>query len=980
VTATLGHQELRDPIGPSDRVWVGTDRRTGHATRITILPEADDIEERRARIAAALAHPAMLEVVESGVVTDSEAALGIGHLPAGVAWIATADPGPPTSLQIDSFGALQATLLELLDTLAHLHATGHLHLALHPDSVQRMPSGRATLVDAAEALVSPAAHRRTPRWLAPEQLTRSQERIGPPTDLYVLGLLAWHWVCGVLPHETDNPWRLLRLQQQPVPPLAPRVAVPPELEVWLRRLLDPIPANRFQRAAHAADALRELASEVDDTGPAAPPLLTLEPGHTDETPSAAPGPRPGDGGPPAWLGGSLEDFGTERAALWTTLRQARAGTARAVVLAAPRHLTERLVRWLAYSADARGLGQVLGPPPADGSDAGRAIATESLGVADLPGAEVVECLARSAVPQAERLTSWILGHLDPGAEAPELLGRVLRHTVVPPLVPVVVLGDLDVPGTRDLMRGLLRVDLGMLVVAGASTALRTDDEAGVLRIPVVDVQAENRSLAGRTHARWRRAVQRVMVDAPEAWAPALAAAAFVGQPVDAARWGRVLGDLQRSVPPGLVPALYASGIAVPETRGLAPAWSWAHPAARGAAIRLAGDLEPRIHAACAAALAEEGPAAAERRASHLEAAGRRTEAIEALLVARRWLSSRDFPRELRVITHAEQLLERLDEPTLAIRVALARGAHAVRVQDVDGALEVASSAIAGASALGDAVLEARARSLRGRCRWLIGDLAGATTDLLHATRGLRSAGDRDPLAVALSDLAGVYGTQLQFVAAEEAAREAVATAATGSQRCEVLCVLGAVLVDAGRADEGLALLQRIRSEIMAEAVAHTQAMWHFLYSGSLAAVGDLQGAEDSMRTALARRATLGIQYGPWVAELAAIRLDRGYPEDARQLLRQIREPSSRPMMESMALVAHLAALDGAWEEVAQALVPGRARGIDALHRWEKVATLATGAGHHKLARRILEWVTSWWTARRRESDRARTEARLERLP
>lgn len=176
--------------------------------------------------------------------------------------------------------------LRLAHLLGHLHASGAVHGDVRPETVllRPDPSGRpdpilATLVP---ATTSDAAHTTDDE---PAALPfRSPEQIGWPgtapdrrSDLYALGATLYRTATGVPPFQDDDPLRLVGLimtrAPEPARTLAP--TVPAMLSEILHRLLEKVPAARYQTAA---GLVPDLARVADD------PRTEFVPGRQDEAP------------------------------------------------------------------------------------------------------------------------------------------------------------------------------------------------------------------------------------------------------------------------------------------------------------------------------------------------------------------------------------------------------------------------------------------------------------------------------------------------------------------------------------------------------------------------------------------------------------------------------------------------------------------------------------------------------------------------
>jgi eukaryotic-like serine/threonine-protein kinase len=95
----------------------------------------------------------------------------------------------------------------------------------------------------------------TAAYLSPEQ-ARGEEA-GPASDIYSLGVCAYQFLTGRLPHEYGSLTELaLKQQQDPVAPVADfRPEVPPELDDAVRLALERDPAARYPSALVMAEAI-----------------------------------------------------------------------------------------------------------------------------------------------------------------------------------------------------------------------------------------------------------------------------------------------------------------------------------------------------------------------------------------------------------------------------------------------------------------------------------------------------------------------------------------------------------------------------------------------------------------------------------------------------------------------------------------------------------------------------------------------------
>jgi serine/threonine protein kinase len=95
----------------------------------------------------------------------------------------------------------------------------------------------------------------TAAYLSPEQAHGDES--GPPSDIYSLGVCAYQFMTGRLPHEYSSLTELaLKQQQDAVQPIRDfRPEVPAELDDAIRLCLEREPGSRYRSALELADAL-----------------------------------------------------------------------------------------------------------------------------------------------------------------------------------------------------------------------------------------------------------------------------------------------------------------------------------------------------------------------------------------------------------------------------------------------------------------------------------------------------------------------------------------------------------------------------------------------------------------------------------------------------------------------------------------------------------------------------------------------------
>lgn len=276
----LGRFDVVERLGRGGmaEVWRGEIRGVGVGVAIKVLSGAEPAfaEALRAEVRqiARLDHPGIIDIFDHGTIDRAAELVSRGALREGTPYLAMelATAGTLASaLDLRTWRRLRQVLLGLLDALAHAHARGVAHLDLKPDNVLLQASGGQRAVKLADFGLARAFregmsdHRviGSPPYMAPEQYLGRSRALGPPTDLYALGCVAWELVAGEPPFVRAD-LQQLRLAHLAEAPRAfvPLLPVPPGLEAWLRRLLCKQPEDRYPTAADAAWGLLALADPV----------------------------------------------------------------------------------------------------------------------------------------------------------------------------------------------------------------------------------------------------------------------------------------------------------------------------------------------------------------------------------------------------------------------------------------------------------------------------------------------------------------------------------------------------------------------------------------------------------------------------------------------------------------------------------------------------------------------------------------------
>ncbi|SEP51920.1 Stk1 family PASTA domain-containing Ser/Thr kinase [Amycolatopsis saalfeldensis] len=278
--------ELGDTLGYGgmSEVHHGHDVRLGREVAIKVLradlardPQFQERFRREAQNAAALNHPAIVAVYDTG-----EASTDVGALPYIVMEYVE---GRTLRDIVKTEGPMsQKRAMEVMaDVCAALdfsHRHGIVHRDVKPANVMITKNGAVKVMDfgiaramhdGQSAMTQTAAVIGTAQYLSPEQARG--EAVDARSDVYAAGCVLYELITGEPPFTGDSPVAVAyqHVREDPKPPSSVNPAVTPELDAVVLKALAKGPANRYQSAAEMrSDLVRTLSGQR----PSAPMVMS----------------------------------------------------------------------------------------------------------------------------------------------------------------------------------------------------------------------------------------------------------------------------------------------------------------------------------------------------------------------------------------------------------------------------------------------------------------------------------------------------------------------------------------------------------------------------------------------------------------------------------------------------------------------------------------------------------------------------------
>jgi eukaryotic-like serine/threonine-protein kinase len=243
-------------------VWLAEDTSLHRKVAIKVLAEryAEDEQfverfRREAQSAAGLNHPNIVAIYDRGVA-EGTYYIAMEYL-----------EGPTLKDVIDERGGLEpnraiAFATQILAALRFAHNHGVVHRDIKPQNVVVSADGRLKVTDfgiaraGASQMTEVGSIVGTAQYLSPEQARG--EVVGPPSDLYSVGVVLYEMLTGRVPFDGDSAVAIAmkHLSEEPVPPSVYAPGTPPALEQVVLRALAKDAGDRYQTA-------EEMSADLD---------------------------------------------------------------------------------------------------------------------------------------------------------------------------------------------------------------------------------------------------------------------------------------------------------------------------------------------------------------------------------------------------------------------------------------------------------------------------------------------------------------------------------------------------------------------------------------------------------------------------------------------------------------------------------------------------------------------------------------------
>lgn len=270
---TLGRYEIEKELGRGamGTVFLGKDPKINRFVAIktlrldevdpSLLTEVRERFFREAESAGRLNHPNIVTIYDAGEEQE------LGYIAMEVLdgkdlkeWCAK-DRLLPVKQVLE-------IVADVADALDYAHSQHVVHRDIKPANIMLQKDGTVKVTDFGIARITTSSKTQTgvllgtPNYMSPEQITSA--KVDGRSDIFSLGVVLFEMLTGEKPFQSDNPATLMfQIAKEPHPSiLQVRPDLPAECEAIIDKALQKDAAQRYQRAAEMADALRACAQRL----------------------------------------------------------------------------------------------------------------------------------------------------------------------------------------------------------------------------------------------------------------------------------------------------------------------------------------------------------------------------------------------------------------------------------------------------------------------------------------------------------------------------------------------------------------------------------------------------------------------------------------------------------------------------------------------------------------------------------------------
>jgi eukaryotic-like serine/threonine-protein kinase len=258
--------------GGTARVFKALDTHTGRHVAVKVAlgviartPPWPERMMREVELLGSIDHPNVIRVLGGGQQTDGSPFMVMEYLEGETLG---------TLLRTNNPIPIETTLSVITDVargLSAAHAVGAIHRDIKPDNIFLVPNAdgtpRAKVFDFGMArlaggsgLTAKGFILGTPEYMAPEQTVN--DRAGPRSDVYALGVVMYRMLTGSLPFEGDQVELLAQhLFARPAHPSSRRAGISRELDAVTLSAMRKLARNRYPQMSDFVEDLERVAGK-----------------------------------------------------------------------------------------------------------------------------------------------------------------------------------------------------------------------------------------------------------------------------------------------------------------------------------------------------------------------------------------------------------------------------------------------------------------------------------------------------------------------------------------------------------------------------------------------------------------------------------------------------------------------------------------------------------------------------------------------